>query len=74
MVNKQEINPPIFLFAVLQRMVQSPAVAYDDEKFFFHYMHSAYKEFVAYCRRKGARANEIERVEGAGGPVDVYAR
>ncbi|KHN81471.1 hypothetical protein Tcan_18016 [Toxocara canis] len=73
-VDKRESNPPIFLVALLQRMVQSPAVAYDDEKFFFHYMDSAYKEFVTYCRRKGVRANEIEDIENSGGSVDVYAR
>uniref|UniRef100_A0A9J2P403 Uncharacterized protein n=1 Tax=Ascaris lumbricoides TaxID=6252 RepID=A0A9J2P403_ASCLU len=73
-VNKRESNPPIFLVALLQRMVQSPALPYDDEKFFFHYMDSAYKEFVAYCRRKGAHADEIEHIESTGGPVDVFAR
>uniref|UniRef100_A0A914R6F2 Uncharacterized protein n=1 Tax=Parascaris equorum TaxID=6256 RepID=A0A914R6F2_PAREQ len=37
-------------------------------------MDSAYKEFVAYCRRKGAHVDEIENIESTGGPVDVFAR
>ncbi|VDK17373.1 unnamed protein product [Anisakis simplex] len=74
-ISKNESNPPIFLVALLQKMVlQSQTFAYDDEKFFFHYMESAYKEFVSYCRRKGIRTNEIEHIENSAGSVDVYAR
>lgn len=55
-------------------MVISGPATYVDEKFFFHYLENAYKEFVQYCRKKGVEQHRILEIEEHGESIDSNAR
>ena len=69
----KNMSPPVFVITLLQKMALSSEVFYDDEKFFFHYLDSAYKEFAAYCKRKGVTQAEITEVADDGDSLDTNA-
>lgn len=66
-------NPPVFVITLLQKMALSSEVFYDDEKFFFHYLDSAYKEFANYCRKKGVTDKEVFKIAEEGESLELNA-